>query len=110
MLDVAQFPTTSKQVKPQTSLFEIMIGQQLATPLSFAIAYEGRSPVSFKFAEAWHEQPELAHAYLHKASKMMKKWVDKKHRHVEFNEGDFVLINLLPQQFKAFKKVHKGLL
>ncbi|KAL6176783.1 hypothetical protein ACLB2K_053416 [Fragaria x ananassa] len=39
----------------------------------------------------------------------MKKWADKKRRHVEFKEGDFVLVKLLPQQFKSFRNVHKGL-
>ncbi|KAL6213565.1 hypothetical protein ACLB2K_013012 [Fragaria x ananassa] len=39
----------------------------------------------------------------------MKKWVDKKMRHVEFKEGDFILVKLLPQKFKSLRKVHKGL-
>ncbi|KAL6219043.1 hypothetical protein ACLB2K_012249 [Fragaria x ananassa] len=38
-----------------------------------------------------------------------KKWADKKRRHVEFKEGDLVLVKLLPQQFKSLSKVHKGL-
>ncbi|KAL9683738.1 hypothetical protein QQ045_021163 [Rhodiola kirilowii] len=40
----------------------------------------------------------------------MKKWADKKRRDIEFKEGDLVLVKLLPQQFKAFRKVHKGLI
>ncbi|KAL6127778.1 hypothetical protein ACLB2K_071141 [Fragaria x ananassa] len=39
----------------------------------------------------------------------MKKWADKKRRHVEFKEGDLILVKLLPQQFKTLRKVHKGL-
>ncbi|KAL6138560.1 hypothetical protein ACLB2K_063841 [Fragaria x ananassa] len=39
----------------------------------------------------------------------MKKWADKKRRHVDFKEGDLVLVKLLPQQFKSFRKGHKGL-
>ncbi|KAL6181373.1 hypothetical protein ACLB2K_048028 [Fragaria x ananassa] len=39
----------------------------------------------------------------------MKKWADKKMRHVEFKEGDLVLVKLLPQQFKSLRKLHKGL-
>ena len=29
---------------------------------------------------------------------------------MEFQEGDLVMVKLLPQQFKAFRKVHKGLI
>ena len=39
----------------------------------------------------------------------MKKWVDKKMRHAKFQVGDLVLVKLIPQKFKFFKKVHKGL-
>ncbi|KAL5732599.1 hypothetical protein ACOSP7_031952 [Xanthoceras sorbifolium] len=34
----------------------------------------------------------------------MKKWPDKKRRRVEFQVRDLVLVKLLPQQFKAFRK------
>ena len=40
----------------------------------------------------------------------MKKWADKKRRHAEFQVGDLVLVKLIPQQFKSFRKVHKGLM
>ena len=46
---------------------------------------------------------------LREAVKKMKKWVDKKRRHAEFQVGDLVLVKLIPQQFKSFQKVHKGL-
>ena len=78
------------------------------TPHALATSYEGKSPAAFKFAKVWHEQAELARAYLNKASKKMKKWADKKRRMVEFHEGDLVLVKLLPQQFKSLRKVHKG--
>ncbi|KAL6124469.1 hypothetical protein ACLB2K_076981 [Fragaria x ananassa] len=39
----------------------------------------------------------------------MKKWADKKRRHVKFKEGDLVPVKLLLQQFKTLRKVHKGL-
>ena len=39
----------------------------------------------------------------------MKKWADKKRRHAEFQVGELVLVKLIPQQFKSFRKVHKGL-
>jgi hypothetical protein len=39
----------------------------------------------------------------------MKKWADKKRRPLEFKVGDQVLVKILPQQFKAYRSVHKGL-
>ncbi|PON58022.1 hypothetical protein PanWU01x14_169530, partial [Parasponia andersonii] len=91
------------------SPFEIVIGQQSMTPHTLATSYDGKSPEAFKFAKRWHEQVELARAYLNKASKIMKNWADKRRRHVEYQEGDLVLVKLLPQQFKTLRKVHKGL-
>ncbi|XP_050387183.1 uncharacterized protein LOC126803417 [Argentina anserina] len=70
----------------------------------------GKSPATFKFTKSWHEQIELARAALHKVAKKIKKWAYKKRRHVEFKEGDLVFVKLLPQQFKAFRKMHKGLI
>ena len=39
----------------------------------------------------------------------MKKGADKKRRHADFHVGDLVLVKLIPQQFKSFRKMHKGL-
>jgi hypothetical protein len=39
----------------------------------------------------------------------MKKWVDAKRRHLEFEEGDLVMMKLFPHQSRRFAKVHKGL-
>ncbi|XP_022861893.1 uncharacterized protein LOC111382220 [Olea europaea var. sylvestris] len=39
----------------------------------------------------------------------MKKWADKKRRPLEFKVGDQFLVKILPQQFKAYRSVHKGL-
>nr|GEX08797.1 hypothetical protein CTI12_AA187700 [Tanacetum cinerariifolium] len=58
----------------------------------------------------WHGQANLARASLDKAAKKMKKWADKRRRHVEFEVGDQVMVKLLPQQFKSLRKVHKGLI
>nr|GEX73184.1 hypothetical protein CTI12_AA187700 [Tanacetum cinerariifolium] len=58
----------------------------------------------------WHEQVDMARASLDKATKRMKKWADKRRRHVEFEVGDQVMVKLLPQQFKSLRKVHKGLI
>ncbi|KAK3027625.1 hypothetical protein RJ639_042614 [Escallonia herrerae] len=40
----------------------------------------------------------------------MKKWADKRRRPKEYNLGDMVMLKLLPQQFKSFRKVHKWLI
>ncbi|KAL9426216.1 hypothetical protein AB3S75_033066 [Citrus x aurantiifolia] len=39
----------------------------------------------------------------------MKNWTDTRRRHVEYNEDDQVMINLLPQQFKTLQNVYKRL-
>ena len=39
----------------------------------------------------------------------MKKWANKKRINAEFQVGDLVLVKHIPQQFKSFRKVHKGL-
>ena len=79
------------------------------TPHTLARGYTGRSPAAYKFAKGWHEQADIARSYLEKAAKKIKKWADKKRRHAEFQVGDLVLVKLIPQQFKSFRKVHKGL-
>ena len=70
MLDVAQF-SNNLQTSESTSKspFEIIMGQQPAMPSSLATSYEGKSSAAFNFAKSWHEQAEVARAYLHKAAK-----------------------------------------
>ena len=110
LLDTAQFSfNLQRSEATNKSPFEIIMGRQPNTPLSLATRYDGKSPAAFRLAKSWHEQTELARAALHKAAKRMKKWADKKRRHVEFQEGDLVLVKLLPQQFKTLRRVHKGL-
>ncbi|CAM8878010.1 unnamed protein product [Rhodiola kirilowii] len=111
LLDVAQFSFNLQQSEATNkSPFEVVLGQQPNTPLSLAAPYKGASPAAFKFTKAWHEQAELARESLQKAASRMKKWADKKRRDIEFKVGDLVLVKLLPLQFKAFRKVHKGLI
>ena len=66
--------------------------------------YTGKSLAVYKLAKGWHEQADIACSYLEKAAKKMKKWVDKKRHQTEFQVGDLVLLKLIPQQFKSFKK------
>eukprot|EP00257_Ricinus_communis_P017580 XP_015576051.1 uncharacterized protein K02A2.6-like [Ricinus communis] len=87
----------------------IATGQQPLAPHTLAMGYKGPSPAAFKFAKGWHEKADMARAHLTKAAKRMKKWADGKRRHLEFEEGDSVMVKLLPHQSRRFAKVHKGL-
>ncbi|KAK3042183.1 hypothetical protein RJ639_001303 [Escallonia herrerae] len=70
----------------------------------------GRSPLAAQVARSWNEQADVARSYLDKAGRKMKKWADKRRRPKEYNLGDMVMLKLLPQQFKSFRKVHKWLI
>ena len=85
------------------------MGFQPMTPNAIASTYGGKSPAAHKLAREWHEEADITRAYLDKAARKMKKWADTRRRHVEYKEGDQVMIKLLPQQFKTLRKVHKGL-
>ncbi|KAF2292094.1 hypothetical protein GH714_010002 [Hevea brasiliensis] len=63
-----------------------------------------------KFAKAWKEKVELVKVSLAKASKKMKKWVDTKRRHSEFDKGYLAMVKLIPQIVCNYGRVHKGLL
>ena len=79
------------------------------TPNAIASTYGGKSPTAHKLAREWHEEADITRIYLDKAVRKMKKWVNTRRRHVEYKEGDQVMIQLLSQQFKTLRKVHKGL-
>ncbi|KAK3027656.1 hypothetical protein RJ639_040619, partial [Escallonia herrerae] len=111
LLDVAQFLYNLMRSEAMNqSPFEIAIGQQPLTPLALAGDYKGRSPLAAQVARSWNEQADVARSYLDKAGRKMKKWADKRRRPNEYNLGDMVMLKLLPQQFKSFRKVHKGLI
>ena len=110
LLDVAQFSYNIQRSEAiERSLFEIVIRQQPMTLHTLAKGYTRKSPTTYKFAKGWHEQTDIVRSYLEKAARKIKKWADKKRRHAEFQVGDLVLVKLIPQQFKSFRKVHKGL-
>ncbi|XP_057733997.1 uncharacterized protein LOC130949239 [Arachis stenosperma] len=92
------------------SPFEIVTGQQSLTLHSLSSSYSGKSPGAYHMIKSWEKQADITRSYLDKAAKRMKKWADKKRRHASYQVGDKVMIKLLPQQFKAFRKVHKGLI
>ncbi|PON44351.1 Ribonuclease H-like domain containing protein, partial [Parasponia andersonii] len=74
LLNVAKFSfSLQRSESTNKSPFEIVMGQQTMTPYALSISYSGKSPATFKFVKAWHEQAELARAYLNKTSKKMKK-------------------------------------
>ena len=85
------------------------MGFQPMTPNAIGSTYERESLAAHKLAREWHEEADITRAYLDKAARKMKKWADTRRRHVEYKEGDQVMIKLLPQQFKTLRKVHKGL-
>ncbi|XP_020257138.1 uncharacterized protein LOC109833751 [Asparagus officinalis] len=78
--------------------------------LQYAIAtgYKGNSPAAYRFAKEWQDQNELARSCLNKASKKMKKWADKKRRHMEYQVGDLVLVKL--STLDQHKGLHKSLI
>ena len=100
LLDVVQF-SYDLQMSETTnkSLFELAMGQQPLSP-HLVIGYTRRSPTAFKLAEEWHEQANIAHSYLDKATKKMKKWADMKRCHTKYKIRDTVFVKLFPQQFK----------
>lgn len=111
LLDIAQFSyNLQKSESTGASPFELATGQQPLAPYDMIVPYRGKSPGAFRFAKAWREKLELAKASLAKAAKKMKKWADLKRRHREFEEGDLVMVKLLPQTIRNYKKIHKGLL
>ncbi|KAJ4728107.1 Retrotransposon protein, putative, Ty3-gypsy subclass [Melia azedarach] len=110
LLDVAQFSyNLQRSEATQHSPFELVTGRQPHTPQALVKGYTGPNPSAYKWAKGWQEQLDIAKTYLDKASKKMKKWADKDRRHLEFQTGDLVMIKLPPQQFKAYRSVHKGL-
>ena len=110
LLDITQFSYNLQRSEAiNKSPFELATGQQPLTPHTLTIGYTRRSPAAFKFAKGWYEQADIAHSYLDKAAKKMKKWADKKRCHTEYKVEDMVLAKLLPQQFKSVRPMHKGL-
>ena len=76
LLDIAQFCFNAQKISSTNkSPFEIMNGQQPL--LSHTMdEYSGKNPRAFNFTKEWKKNTEIAQAYLEKASKRIKKWVD----------------------------------
>ncbi|PKI72750.1 hypothetical protein CRG98_006835 [Punica granatum] len=92
MIDATQFSyNLQRSESTGKSPFEIVTGQQPSTPSTVASGYKGNSPAAYKLAKNWQEEADMAQSCLNRAMKRMKKWADKKCRHVEYSVGDLVL-------------------
>ncbi|KAK3025434.1 hypothetical protein RJ639_042160 [Escallonia herrerae] len=92
LLDVAQLCFNScKSSSTGKSAFEIVNGQQPLLPHTVNVPNAGKSPRAISFSEEWRQNIDLAHSYLEKAARRMKKHADKNRRSQEFNVGDKVM-------------------
>ncbi|KAK3016950.1 hypothetical protein RJ639_007326 [Escallonia herrerae] len=104
LLYVAQLCFNSrKSSSTGKSAFKIVNGQQPLLPHIVNIPNAGKSPRAISFSEEWRQNIDLAHSYLEKASRRMKKHADKNMRSQEFNVGDKVMVKLLPQDRKFLR-------
>ncbi|KAK3009462.1 hypothetical protein RJ639_014219 [Escallonia herrerae] len=103
LLDVAQLCFNSrKSSSTGKSAFEILNGQPLL-PHTVYVPNAGKSPRAISFSKEWRQNIDLAHSYLEKAARRMKKHADKNRRSQEFNVGNKVMVKLLPQDRKFLR-------
>ncbi|KAK3035650.1 hypothetical protein RJ639_033178 [Escallonia herrerae] len=104
LLDVTQLCFNSrKSSSTGKSAFEIVNGQQPLLPHTVNVPNAGKSPRAISFSEEWRQNIDLAHSYLEKAARRMKKHADKNRRSQEFNVGDKVMVKLLQQDRKFLR-------
>ncbi|KAK2975727.1 hypothetical protein RJ640_010786 [Escallonia rubra] len=104
LLDVTQLCFNSrKSSSTGKSAFEIVNGQQPLLPHTVNVPNAGKSPRAISFSEEWRQNIDLAHSYLEKAARRMKKQADKNRRSQEFNVGEKVMVKLLPQDRKFIR-------
>ncbi|KAK2991863.1 hypothetical protein RJ640_013038 [Escallonia rubra] len=72
-------------------------------PHTVNVPNTGKSPRAISFSEEWRQNIDLAHSYLEKAARRMKKHADKNMRSQEFNVGDKVMVKQLPQDRKFLR-------
>ncbi|KAK3014548.1 hypothetical protein RJ639_008372 [Escallonia herrerae] len=92
-----------KLIESGKSAFEIVNGQQPLLPHTVNVPNAGKSPRVISFSEEWRQNIDLAHSYLEKAARRMKKHADKNRRSQEFNVGDKVMVKLLQQDRKFLR-------
>ena len=95
--------------------FKVAIGFQPRTPLDVLVIEQLRRSVSlvaYKFAKSLQDLLDEARDSLKKASRHMKKYTDKGKRPLEFEEGEKVLLKLIPQIWKKIinKQFQRGLI
>ncbi|KAK3032743.1 hypothetical protein RJ639_036927 [Escallonia herrerae] len=96
--EIAQlFSSTGK------SAFEIVNGQQSLLPHTVNVPNTGKSLRAASFSEEWRQNIDLAHSYLKKAARRMKKHADKNRRSQESNVGDKVMVKLEPHDRKFLR-------
>ncbi|KAK2981476.1 hypothetical protein RJ640_021917 [Escallonia rubra] len=104
LLGVAQLCFNSrKSSSTGKSAFEIVNGQQPLLPHTVNVPNAGKSPRAISFSEEWRQNIDLAHSYLEKAARRMKKHADKNTISQEFNVGDKLMVKLLPQDRKFLR-------
>ncbi|KAK2968823.1 hypothetical protein RJ640_028216 [Escallonia rubra] len=92
-----------KLIESGKSAFEILNGQQPLLPHTVNVPNAGKSPRAISFSEECRQNIDLAHSYLEKAARRMKKHADKNMRSQEFNVGDKVMVKLQPQDRKFLR-------
>ncbi|KAK3011012.1 hypothetical protein RJ639_011916 [Escallonia herrerae] len=92
------------------SAFEIVNGQQPLLPHTVNVPNAGKSPRAISFSKELRQNIDLAHSYLEKVARRMKKHADRNMRSQEFNVGDKVMVKLLPQDRKFLSRRDSRLL
>ena len=114
LLDAAQFSyNLHRSSATDASPAELCLGFQPVTPARLPLLRgQGPCPAAFRFAEAKAELLARAYDSLVHTAWRMKSSADKRRRHLEFQEGDLVLLKLPHQMWKRAvdRRLHPGLL
>ena len=72
--------------------------------------FGGNYPATYRFTRSWQSMLDEAHESLEKASRRMKKYVDKGQRPLEFQIGDKKSLKLTPHIWKKIsnKTMQRG--
>ncbi|KAK3020913.1 hypothetical protein RJ639_045896 [Escallonia herrerae] len=105
LLDVAQLCFDSRKSSSMgKTAFKIMDGQQPLLPHTANVPHTRKSPRAAIFSEEWRQNNDLAHSYLEKAARRMKKHTYKNRRSQKFSVGDKVMVKLLLQDSKFLRE------